>query len=145
MLSFLIEEHYWESQRFVIKMSARGVVCTVPKIITNSAEKPSLSRLEQMQLLNAQHLFPYIWPRNQTNIVASDPAVTGSVLMRRFRLFLGQWRTVLHGKICIVQQFFYFHIFICCVWAVGFYLSWDSQHCTLKPAAHLMWHVSYIC
>ena len=31
MLSFLIEEHYWESQRFVFKMSARGVVCTVPK------------------------------------------------------------------------------------------------------------------
>ena len=32
----------------------------------------------------------HIWPRNQTFIVASASAVTGSVCMRILRLFLGQ-------------------------------------------------------
>ena len=81
----------------------------------------------------------YIWPRNQTNIVASDPAVTGSVLMQRFRLFLGQWRTVLHGKFFLVQQFFlfsYFHMLCVCEQLASIYHGIRSiVHWNLPPTS----------
>ena len=40
-------------------------------------------------------LYLHIWTRNQTYTVASASNVTGSVFMRRIRLFLGQCRYVI--------------------------------------------------
>ena len=66
-----------------------GSLHTVPIIISGSAEKSSLSRLEQMQQDMSGFCF-HIWPRNQTHTVASAPTVIGSVFMRILRLFLRQ-------------------------------------------------------
>ena len=37
-------------------------------------------------------LFTFIMPKNDKYNDASAPAVTGTIFMRRFRLFLDQWR-----------------------------------------------------
>ena len=57
---------------------------------------PSLPRLERMERYISGFLFTYIWPRNQTFTVASAPAVTGSVLTQRFRLFFGHCLFFIH-------------------------------------------------
>ena len=65
--------------------------CTVPTKIRILAPKPSLSQLEQMQRYTAWYCLAY-GPdmRKQSRTVASAPAITGWIGMRRFRLFLGQ-------------------------------------------------------
>ena len=62
-------------------------------------------------------LFTYIWPRNQTFTVASAPAVTGSVLTQRFRLFFGHCILYSNTFITAFHRLFFIHLinhsFVC--------------------------------
>ena len=71
--------------------SSKGGTLSPPKKSDSQRQKPSLSQLEQTQRdMSGWHTVQDIWPRNQTNTVATAPAGKGSVFVRAFRLFLGQ-------------------------------------------------------
>ena len=76
-------------QRASVKCHTRRACSdSLPKINCNSAYKSSLLRLERCLSGLCLHLSgPCMYCRNQTYTVTSATTVTGSVFMRRFRLF----------------------------------------------------------
>ena len=62
---------------------------------------------EKMQRYLSGFFSSYIWHRNQTYLVASAPAVTGSVFMRDIQIIFGTEQQVINESRCHYWQYFW--------------------------------------